>query len=371
LKKIILILLLLLIVGPPVAWRIQKDRTATITIVDESVTDENRTTHRGLVWMTDYMRIRKTDQDAYSLNDYFGYFPAEEEKIHRFGAGALDNTDLLYLADLHGVWRSGLVKFGVMQDRDQEERLHSGLSRAEIDVVVHYIESGRKAVGEALLFAADHEGGERSSRRLGEAFGVEWTGWIGGWFKNLNNIREMPFWVRALYEKKTRQLWSYRGPGVIFFKPETSDLIVLTPGIELREPRPEIVISRRADALARGVDSGVPLWGWFEVVDAGVTGEVQAMIRLMLTGAGESALEEVGLPPSFPAVVVQRVERDTYYLAADLSRVPTWLGPAQARWMSDLRGQLSPLLEKAVSGEQAFWRFYVPFIKNVFNEVAY
>ena len=173
-----------------------------------------------------------------------------------------------------------------------------------------------------------------------------------------------------MHERKTGQQWSYRGPGVILIKPETSDLIVLTPGIELRRPMPEIVISRRADALAQGVDSGVPVWGWFEVVDVELTGEVLAMIRLLLTGAGENALEEVGLPPSFPAVVRQRVDRDTYYLAADLSRVPTWLGPAQVRWMADIRGQVAPLLEKAVSGEQAFWRIYIPFLKNILNEVA-
>ncbi len=363
-------MLIVLIAGPPVAWRLQKDRTATITIVDESVTDEKRSSHSGLVWMTDYMRIRTIDQNAYTLDDYFGYFPASDDNIRQFGAGALDNTDLLYLADAHGVWRSSLEKFGMMRDRDRDERLHSGLSLAELNEVLDYIESGRKAVGEALLLSAEHEGGRRSSRRLAEAFGVEWTGWIGGWFKNLNNIRELPYWVRAMHERKTGQQWSYRGPGVIFIKPETSDLIVLSPGIELREPRPEIVISRRADALAQGVYSGVPLWGWFEVVDVGVTGEVQAMIRLLLTGAGENALEEVGLPPSFPAVVVQRVERDTYYLAADLSRVPTWLGPSKARWIADIRGQIAPLLEKAVSGEQAFWRFYVPFVRNILNEVA-
>jgi len=367
----VIIILVILIAGPPVAWRLQKDLTATITIVDETVTDEKRSNHSGLVWMAEHLRIRTTDFGTYGIDDYYGYFPGADEEIRQLGRGALENTDLLYLADAYGIWRSDLEKFGMMRDRDRDEHLHSGLSLSELNEVLGYIDSGRKTIGEALLFAADHEGGRRSSRRLAEAFGVEWTGWIGGWFKNLNDIRELPFWVRAMHERKTGQQWSFRGPGVIFVKPETSDLIVLTPGIELREPRPEFVISRREDALAVGVGSGVPLWGWFEVVDVGVTGEVLAMIRLMLTGPGENAMEEAGLPPSFPAVVVQRVERDTYYLAADLSRVPTWLGPPKARWITDMRGQISPILEKAVSGEQAFWRIYIPFLKNILNEVAH
>ena len=371
LKKFVIFILVILIAGPPVAWKLQKNRTATITIVDESVTDEKRSSHSGLVWMAEHMRIRTTDLNAYGPDDYYGYFPGAGEKIRQFGTGALENTDLLYLADAYGVWRSSLEQFGIMRDKDRDEWLHSGLNIAEIDEVIDYIESGRKAVGEALLFSAEHEGGRRSSRRLAEAFGVEWTGWIGGWFKDLNDIRELPFWVRAMHERKTGQHWSYRGPGVIFIKLETSELIVLTPGFELRKSRPEIVISRRTDALAQGVDSGIPVWGWFEVVDVGVTGEVLAMIRLQLTGAGENAMEEVGLPSSFPAVVVQRVDRDTHYLAADLSRVPTWLGPPQVRWITDIRGQVASLLEKVVSGEQAFWRFYVPFLKNILNEVAY
>lgn len=371
LKKFVIFILVILIAGPSVAWKLQNKRTITITIVDESVTDEKRSGHRGLVWMAEHMRIRTTDLNAYGPDDYYGYFPDRREKLHQFGKGALDDTDLLYLADAYGVWRSSLEQFGVMRDKDRDEWLHSGFNIAEIDEIINYIESGRKAVGEALLFSAEHEGGRRSSRRLAEAFGVEWTGWIGGWFKNLNNIRELPFWVRAMHERKTGQRWPYRGPGVIFIKLETSELIVLTPGIELRNPRPEIVITKRAYAFAQGADSGVPVWGWFEVVDVGVTGEALAMIRLRLTSVGENAMEELGLPISFPAVVVQRMDRDTYYLAGDLSRVPTWLGPAKVRWMADIRSQVAPLLEKAVSGEQAFWQIYMPFLKNILNDVAH
>ncbi|MCK4772540.1 MAG: hypothetical protein KAT18_06425 [Candidatus Latescibacteria bacterium] len=370
-KKYLLFILLVLIVGPPVAWKLQKDRTGNITVMDASVTDEKRTHHAGLIWMTEHLKIRTTDLDAHDLNDYFGYFPASAERVRRLEAGALDDTDLLFITDARGVWRSGLERFGVMLDRDRDELLHSGFSRYEIDEVVDYINSGRTAVGEALLFYAEHEGGKRSSRRLAEAFGVEWTGWIGGWFKDLNNIRELPFWVRAMYERRSGQQWSYRGSGVIFLKPESGEFIVLTAGIELREPRPEIVISRRTDVLAEGVDTGVPLWGWFEVVEAGISGEVQAMIRLRLTGAGERVLEEKGLTPSFPAVVAQRIERKTYYLAADLSKVPTWLGPAKVKWMTGIRSQLSTLLEKAVAGERAFWCFYIPFVRNILNEAAY
>ena len=364
-------ILIVLIAGPPVAWKFQKNRTARITIVDESVIDEKRSSHSGLVWMAEHMKIGSTGLNASGPDDYYGYFPGPGENIRPFGRGDLENTDLLYLADAYGVWRSSMEQFGVMRDKDRDEWLHSGLNIAEIEEVIDYIESGRKAIGEALLFSAEHEGGRRSSRRLAEAFGVEWTGWIGGWFKDLNNINELPFWVRAMHERNTGQLWSYRGPGVIFVKLETSELIVLTPGIELREPRPEFVISRREDALAIGVDSGVPLWGWFEVVDADLNGEVLALIRLMLTSAGEHALEEAGLSPSFPAVVMQRVERDTYYLAADLSRVPTWLGPTQVRWITDIRAQVAPLLNKIVSGEHAFWRIYIPFLKNILNDVAH
>jgi len=199
---------------------------------------------------------------------------------------------------------------------------------------------------------------------------VEWTGWIGGWFQNLNNVRDFPFWARALYERTSGQLWSYRGPGVVFIKPETGEFVVLTEGVELREPRPEIVISRRSDALAIGVDSGVPLRGWFEVVEAGITGDVLAMIRLRLTSIGERILEEKYLVPSFPAVVAQRIDRDTYYLAADLSRVPTWLGPAQVKWMTEIRGRLSKTLEKGIPGEQAFWTFYIPLMTNLLNEAV-
>jgi len=370
LKKFLLLIPLVLVVAPPVAWKIQKNRTASITVLDASVFDEQRTHHAGLIWMMEHMRVRAPGGSAYSLDDYFGYFPFSSNKVRRLERNSLDDTDLLYITDAGGVWSSGMERFGVLRDVDRDELVHTGLSTREIDTIIDYINTGGLAIGEALLFYAEHEGGMRSRDRLEEAFGVEWTGWIGGWFKDLNSIRELPFWVRTLYKRSTGQRWSYEGPGVIFIRPGSGEFIVLTPGIELRDPRPEIVISRRVGPFAERVESGVPLSGWFEVVDAGAVGEVQAVIRLQLTGAGESVLEDNRLVASFPAVVSQRIGKNTYYLAVDLSRVPTWLGPSKVKWMPEIRGRLARLLDKHISGEHQFWRFYMPFLRNVLDELT-
>lgn len=369
-KKFVLLVLLALVAAPPVAWKVQKNRMANITVLDASVFDEQRTHHAGLIWMMEHMRIRTSRGTAYGLDDYFGYFPFSSDKVRRLERDSLDDTDLLYITDAGGVWSSDMERFGVLRDVERDVIVHTGFSTREINTIIDYINAGGLAIGEALLFYAEHEGGMRYRNLLEEAFGVEWTGWIGGWFKDLNSIRELPFWVRTLYKRSTGQRWSYQGPGVIFIRPGSGDFIVLTPGIELREPRPEIVISRRVGPLAERVESGVPLWGWFEVVDAGVVGDVQAVIRLQLTGVGESALADKGLVASFPAIVSQRIGKNTYYLATDMSKVPTWLGPAQVKWMPEIRGRLAKLLEKQISGEHHFWRFYMPFLRNILDELA-
>jgi hypothetical protein len=157
---------------------------------------------------------------------------------------------------------------------------------------------------------------------------------------------------------------------VILANPSQGKFIVLTPGIELRTPRPEIVITQRRGALDEGVENGVPIWGLFEVVEAIDPTTVHALIRLEVTGAGERALSDAGLPFIFPAVVAQWIDRNTYYLAADLGHVPTWLGPARIKWIPEIRGQLAGMLENSFPGEHAFWRFYIPFMRNLIEEQA-
>ena len=369
-KKFLLLILLAAVIGPPIAWKLDKDRKLNITILDASVRNEARTDHASLVWLLDQLRIRDSSGDPYSVDDYFGFFPERQQQVRVLQQADLVNTELLYIADARGVWHSGIETFEMMRDAQRDRQLHTGFNSQEIDAITGYIRRGGLAVAEAFLFYAGHKG-ENARGRLEEAFNVRWTGWIGGWFKDLNNIQEVPFWVRSLYERTQQLTWNYRGPGVLLVRPSDGKFVVLAPGIELRTPRPELIISQRRGPLAEGVESRVPLWGWFEIVEARDPSQVHAAISLDVTGAGEQALTENGLSSTFPAVVAQWIDRSTYYLAADLGYAATWLGPAQIKWMLEIRGELSTTTEKQFPGEHAFWRVYVPFVRNLLNERAY
>jgi len=372
LKKVLFFILVALIAAPPVAWRLEEDRTLKVMVVDQSVQGEDFQEHAGLSWLLDNMKVRAPGGSAYRPVDYFGYYPAAAQKVVRFTQDDLDEADLVYLADAFGTWRSGLEEFEMMRDRDRDEWIHSGLSYQEMRALLTYIREGGHLVAEGLLFYAQHGGGREQRQALEEALGVEWTGWIGGWFKDLNNVYEVPFWVRGMYERSKQAQWPYRGPGVLFIHPAEQEFVVLTPGIELRSPRPEAGINRRDRALADGVVSNLPLAGWFEVVEAVDPNLVHASVRIQLTASGQELMQEHGIPSSFPLVVAQWIERNTYYVAADLGEVPSWLGPSQMRWAPEIRARLAPMLDpQAAAGEQAFWRFYIPFMRNVVNGLAY
>ncbi len=370
-KKLLLLILIILIAAPPVSWKMTDERQAQVTIVDASVTGEECRQHAGLIWLMEQMRLRTAEGRPYSLHDYYGYFPFRRDEVRRLDRAGLEDTDLLYIADTGGVWQSSLEDFELLRDRDRDELKHSGLARAEVTAIVEYIENGGFAVGEAFLFSARHEGGIPTRKRLEQAFGVTWTGWVGGWFKELNNVKQVPFWCRALYERISGNIWEFRGSGVLLFNEERGEFLVLTYGAELRQPRPEIVITRRDQTLSGAVESGVPQWGWFEVVEAENPEGVRALIRLNLSSSGQQLLQQKGLPASFPAVVAQYIGVDTYYLALDLSFAPTWLGPAQASWVPEIRATLASLVESQFEGEEAFWKFYIPLLHNVLDQIAH
>ncbi|MFO7769428.1 MAG: hypothetical protein R6W82_10805 [bacterium] len=371
-KKLFLFLLVVLVAAPPAAWRLEEDRTLQVVVVDESVQGRGFEEHAGFHWLLEHMRVRAPGGAAYLPSDYFGYYPAAAERAVRFTQEDLDDADLVYLADAFGTWRSGLEQFEMMRDRDRDEWIHSGFTYQEMRALLTYIQEGGHLVAEAFLFFARHPAGGEMRRELEEALGVVWTGWIGGWFKDLNNIYEVPFWVRGMYERNHGQQWPYRGPGVIFINPSEAEFVVLTPGIELRSPRPEIAINRRERALGTGVESNIPLAGWFEVVEAPDPSMVHASVRIQLTATGQNLMQEHGIPASFPLVVARWVDRNTYYVAADLGEVPGWLGPGRMKWAPEIRGRIAPLLDAQVStGEQAFWRFYIPFMRNIVDSRVY
>ena len=370
-KKLLLLIFLILVLAPPVAWKFADDRTVDMVVVDASVTDDKVKTHAGITWLTEQMRIRRRNGSPYRLDNYYGFFPNQTERIARFEPEVLEEIDLLYLCDLRGVWRSGTEKFEVLRNPRRDELLHSGLSLREVDAVVDFVNSGRATVAEAFLFYSSHEGGNRSRRKLEEAFGVTWTGWIGGCFDDLSNIFKVPFWARTFYEREIGQTWDFTGPGIILMEPELKKFVILRPGVELREASPRITLTRRDGALAEGVESGLPVNGWFEIVEANRVEQIRAMIQLSLTGVGDGIMQENRIPTTFPAIVSQWVERNTYYLAADLGTAPTWLGPAQVRWMPEIRSGISSIIEKHFPGEETFWKFYIPFMRNVLNDLAY
>jgi hypothetical protein len=370
-KKILLLLLLVLVLAPPIAWKLADDRTVDMVLVDASVIDEKAETHAGITWLTEQMRIRRRGERPYRLSTYYGYFPDRSESVVRFAPETLAEIDLLYLCDLHGVWRSDLEQFEILRNPRRDSRLHSGLSKSEVDAVVEFVESGRTVIAEAFFFHADHEENDRSHRKLQETFAVEWTGWIGGSFHDLGNVLEVPFWARTYYEREIGENWEFDGPGIILMKPEDKKFLVLRPGLELREAAPKLSIIRRDDALTGNIESGVPLYGWFEIVEANRMEQVRAMIQLSLTGVGDGIMRENRIPTSIPAVVTQWINRSTYYLAADLGTIPNWLGPAQVKWMPEIRSGLAGIIEKHFPGEEAFWKFYIPFMRNVLDGLAY
>ncbi len=370
-KKILLLLFLAVILAPPVSWKLAKDKTVEMVIVDASVADDKVETHAGITWLTEQMRIRRREGYPYRLSTYFGHFPGQSEKIIRFRAETLTGIDLLYLCDLRGVWQSGTESFEILRNPHRDNLLHSGLSIEEVDAVVDYVKSGRTTVAEAFLFYASHEGGDVSRRKLQEAFGVKWTGWIGASFMDLSNMLDVPFWVRTFYERELSANWDFDGPGIILMEPQLKKFIVFKPGVELLEATPTLTITHRDKALGDDVESGVSLFSWFEIVEANRVDQIRAMIQLSLTDVGAAILRENRIPTSFPAVVAQWVDRTTWYVAADFGTAPSWLGPAQVGWMPEMRRGLSSALGKYYPGEEAFWKFYIPFMRNVLNELAY
>jgi hypothetical protein len=94
-----------------IGWEFSPKRKLHMLIVDKTVLNTNSFKHRSINWILDYEKYTKPDGSFYDINqDYFGFFPKEDEKYVINDFEKLDEPEvdslgynLAYLVDTYGV----------------------------------------------------------------------------------------------------------------------------------------------------------------------------------------------------------------------------------------------------------------------------
>lgn len=153
---------------------------------------------------------------------------------------------------------------------------------------------------------------------------MEFDGWLGKWYADLDDTTAVPRWMRARWERRTGSPWAHRGTGYVVFGAE-DDRIVVVADSEFTSPAP-VRWFRDAthgdDPLVRATRDSTTYWYWVSGVRAvAPDARVLAWWRFHVTPAAAARLAAQGFPLETPALVRRGTGAVRAYVAGELADI--------------------------------------------------
>ncbi|WP_270180795.1 hypothetical protein [Alkalihalobacillus sp. CinArs1] len=356
------ILTLLVIISIPVIiWHSQGEHQQDVYIIDKTVPDQSYREHRGLTWLLNYEKWVKEDGAYDASKDYTGFHPGEEREyaISSF-PDTLKDYELIYLADSYGVYEDEY--YGGTTNGDRSASLYGGMQVDEVNKIAEAVQKGSTFIAEFNAFGSPTE--QAARERLYSVLNLEWSGWIGRYFEELEVGGEVPAWAVKNYEKQTGEKWKFEGDGLLLV--DEDDQLIVIEGEEIGEDTVTFSFTENgkdhvSDHLVQESSS---YHYWFDIVTPENDEEILATYSLDVTEEVEKTLSQSGVPVTFPAVINHQ---DTYYFAGDYADRSSTFDFYQYKGIPSINRLLT--FGDNSSIDAFYWKMYVPMMKSVLEEV--
>ncbi|KAA9032424.1 hypothetical protein [Niallia endozanthoxylica] len=356
-------LLFLLFTSPFWIWQLKPSQELNMLIMDKTVPDESYREHKGLVWLLNHLKLRKSGNEAYdSKQDYVGFVPADQppEFTVRELPEDLSPYDVLYVADSYGVYKDEYD--GENQEGNRSELLYGGLTTDEVNRIGDsLIKHNQTLIAEFNTFGSPTEPTVREG--FYDFLHVKWTGWMGRYFHDLSND-EVPIWLKQNYEKQYGEEYRFKGNGLVFVS-EEDKVIVLTEK-EISDEPVQFTLTEKGRSEYE-LNESISYNYWFDIIEPYDGEEVQAQFELSLSNKGEEKLKSSRIPLTFPAVVHHQAKLyDSYYFAgdfADQEKTPNFYRMSGITWWQ----QLFSFGGKGRT-DTFYWEAYAPMMKEILTK---
>lgn len=373
-RSVFLLLLLVFLSSPLLLWWGRPDQPVRILVLDKTVPHADYREHDSLFWALNHLKTRPPAavRPWISKRDYVGYYPERigddgQAETKNLAEKDLEAVDLLFITDTYGVYSADL------EDAEKDEystdyslKIFGGLTDAEAMAIESFVERGGSLVAEFNTLASPTAG--RPRERLEKILKIRWSGWIGRYFSDLANTREIPRWARKIYRNQENVDWAFQGPGWIFVE-EAGRILVLEEGRDVDADALHLVLTTPDDPLLKNVSGGLPYYYWFDVLEAKEGAQVLAKYSFILAHQGKEKWKAFGLPDELPAMVCASRSPLKLYLAGDFSDNPFSRGPY---WVAGL-----PTWSRMVSSGREvndqrpfFWKVFLPLTENILQQVS-
>lgn len=353
------------------AWVLTPKKKLTVAIVDKTVMTQEGQEHVSLTWILNHQRFTKNNTSLYRLsNDYFGFFPEDNEKfrlkgLERFSSAQLDklsnDADLTYITDAYGINNSDWYR-----SRDTAGILYGGMSEQDVDFLQMMKEKHKLVITEFNCIASPTS--ERVRERFEGLFHLKWTGWTGSYFKSLDSTSdELPGWIIRGYRQTHQGAWPFKRSGIVFVN-EDNRIIVLENKTHLNTALP-ILKPTPAGMTKFDLPEKICFSYWFDIMVPDTTvNKVLAQFTIPANEKGRTELEQNGIPTVFPAIQAHiGNDYQFYYFSADFCDNPITMTTSYFKGVSAFKFLYCNKFDVTQRGS-FFWNFYKPIITTILRD---
>ncbi|TDL66389.1 hypothetical protein E2R56_22740 [Rhodococcus qingshengii] len=346
------ILFIIVLLSPFWIWTLLPSKELNVLIFDKTVPDQTYREHKGLVWILNNAKYVKENKKPYEINkDYKGFVPKNGQK---YSITSLPNDlrtyDVYYLTDQYGVYEEDFV--GENETGEKSSIIYGGLESSDIDRIEQALlgEKGKTLIAEFNTFASPTPDIVRD--KLANLLNLEWTGWIGRYFPDLNNS-EVPIWVREQYEVNNKK-WNFKGKGFVFVNKNNE--IVVVDQENVKKNGALFNLTKKGESYFKRELQGKYQY-WFDINVARSNDEILAEYNLPITDSKKEELKGLGIPTNFPAIIHhQNAKYNSYYFAGD------YADEAEVPAIYQTKGL--DVWKKHFGTQGSFyWEVYVPMMK--------
>ncbi|MCC5912256.1 MAG: hypothetical protein JJT76_17715 [Clostridiaceae bacterium] len=361
-----LITLIILLIVPYFFWQTSPKKELQVLIIDKTVPDTSYREHKGIVWALNFNKYIKENGEIYDLEkDYVGFAPLENYtyKIRPIGEHLSLAYDLIYMADTYGVYEEEF--YGENLQGQRSPLIYGGLTLEEIKEIKRTVYKNQiPFIAEFNSFASPT--GIEARKELTSLLGVEWTGWIGRYFDELNPEKneEIPPWMIKNYENQNGENWKFKEGGLVLIR-EDDHILVLEEAKDYKGKGIGFSFTEKGKEFF-GINSTSRYNYWFDIL---IEEEAEALANytLDLTEEGTEKLREYNIPSVFPAVTKSSYYgMPIYYFAgdyADIESLPFFYKYAGLDKI--IRG--ITMLQRD-SGGNFYYRTYLPMMEKILEE---
>jgi hypothetical protein len=356
------------------SWEIIPKKALNLAIVDKTVVNSNSYKHRSINWILDYEKYARSNGSFYEINnDYFGFFPQENEKYEirdfdKMNESELDSTasvyDLIYFTDTYGVLSNEWYRH---RDRNESSvSIYGGLSEKDLLLLKKMKEKSKPVITEFNTIAYPTPIDVRVN--FEKTFGIKWTGWMARYINSLDTMNnpDLPKWIVRKYKNDNGGVWSFHNEGMLFIH-ESGKVLVLEKDKELREAIPKIYTDKKFQSRY-GVPLKIIYPYWIDIMtNQNDTNQIVSSYFIETSGLGEALLKKNGIPSSFPCIINRDIGYTFYYFCGDFADNPTKFRFAKLFGIKALKFLMYNAVD-VTDRNRFFWEFYLPMMQTIFKE---